>query len=349
MRVFVSSTYLDLKEYRREAANAILDSGMEPVLIENSDLKIGDNWSNAVASEIDSADIFLIILSFRIGDINKIDKKSWIEKEYEIARKKSKPILTFMLSDDVPIIPSNLDSDFDKIQAFRNTIKTEFLVQFFSSPHDLYQRILLSLLKIRDRDKVNSSIELKNQSKVENYIEFKNVRILKLLLSSPGDVSLERELVAKAVNKFNQDYLIDKGVFIKLIRWEDFAPQIGNGTQKMVNRQLDAFDIFIGLMWNRFGTPTDLASSGTEEEFNDALNSWNKFNRPWIAFYFCTRPATLDTKEQLDQKGKVIDFKQKLMNLGLVKTFENLELFENMVFLDLIKITDEYLKKNYGS
>jgi hypothetical protein len=152
-------------------------------------------------------------------------------------------------------------------------------------------------------------------------------------------------LVAKAVFRFNQEYLIDKGVFIKLIRWEDFAPQIGNGTQNMVNKQLETFDIFIGLMWNRFGTPTDLAASGTEEEFNDALASWEKHNRPWIAFYFCDRPANLNTPALLEQKGKVIAFRQKLQKLGLVKSYVNLDVFENNIFLDLIQITDKYLKQ----
>ncbi len=37
-------------------------------------------------------------------------------------------------------------------------------------------------------------------------------------------------------------------------------------------------------------------------------------------------------------------FRQKLITLGLVKSYEYLEVFENNIFLDLIKITDKYLK-----
>ena len=145
--------------------------------------------------------------------------------------------------------------------------------------------------------------------------------------------------------RFNQEYLIEKGVFIKLIRWEDMAPQIANGPQKIVNKQLEIFDIFLGIMWNRFGTPTDLASSGTEEEFNDALKSWQTYNRPWITFYFCNRPTNFTTAEQLEQKAKVIAFKQRVMTLGIVKSFDYVEEFENTAFQDLVKIVEKYLKQ----
>jgi hypothetical protein len=342
MKVFISSTLIDLKEYRKEAEKAILDAGMEPILFEK--IQAGENWNNEIKSAIDSADIFLMIIGFRLGSIN--NNKAWIEKEYEIAIQIEKPILSFMLSDDAPIITSEIDSNLNDILKFRNSIKEKFLVQLFSTPKEIYQSILISLTRIGDSIKVVSDTaeERLNEIKKKDFIEHKTVRILKLLLSSPGDVSAERELVAKAVFRFNQEYLIDKGVFIKLIRWEDFAPQIGDGPQRIINKQLELFDIFIGLMWNRFGTPTDLAASGTEEEFNGALISWQKHNRPWIAFYFCDRPANFRTAYQLEQKAKVIEFREKLTALGLVKPYDYLEVFENTILLDLIKITDQYLK-----
>ncbi|GAJ15023.1 unnamed protein product, partial [marine sediment metagenome] len=94
----------------------------------------------------------------------------------------------------------------------------------------------------------------------------REIRIIHLFLSSPGDVSDEREAYAKAVFRFNQEFLEEKSLFVKLIRWENMAPQIGPGPQKVINSQLGEYDIFSGIMWNRFGTPTDIADSGTEEE-----------------------------------------------------------------------------------
>ena len=63
MKVFISSTYEDLKEVRRVVANAILDAGMEPILFEGSDIRY--DIAESIKAVIDSADIFLMILGFR--------------------------------------------------------------------------------------------------------------------------------------------------------------------------------------------------------------------------------------------------------------------------------------------
>src|SRR5262249_31078462 len=123
----------------------------------------------------------------------------------------------------------------------------------------------------------------------------KEVRIVRLLLSSPGDVADERDRVARAVFRFNQQAVEGRGLFIKLVRWEDMAPQIGPKAQAVINKQIGEYHLFCGIMWNRFGTPTEIAASGTKEEFDGAVEGWEKNGRPWIAFYFCDRPANYTT------------------------------------------------------
>jgi hypothetical protein len=176
------------------------------------------------------------------------------------------------------------------------------------------------------------------QDKVEGTTA-KQVRIIRLLLSSPGDVATERDHFAKAVFRFNQDAVEDRGLFIKLIRWEDLAPQIGPGPQKVINEQLGKYHIFSGIMWNRFGTPTDVASSGTEEEFNAAVGCWTANRRPWICFNFCERPANFTTEEQLLQKQRVLRFRSELQTLGVVRTFLEPTDLESLAYRDLLRIT----------
>ena len=47
-------------------------------------------------------------------------------------------------------------------------------------------------------------------------------------------------------------------------------PTLGLGidAQDVINRQLGEYDIFLGIMNTRFGSPTHRADSGTEEEFD---------------------------------------------------------------------------------
>jgi hypothetical protein len=36
------------------------------------------------------------------------------------------------------------------------------------------------------------------------------------------------------------------------------APQIGPKAQAVINKQIGAYHLFCGIMWNRFGTPTEI-------------------------------------------------------------------------------------------
>ncbi len=163
-----------------------------------------------------------------------------------------------------------------------------------------------------------------------------------MLLSSPGDVAEERERVAKAVFRFNQVSVEERGLFVKLVRWEDMAPQIGPSPQEVINKQIGVYHLFCGLMWNRFGTPTEVAASGTKEEFEGALSSWQSHRKPWVTFYFCERASKFTTPEQIEQKGRVLVFRAGLADKGILRFFEELREFEEMVYGDLRRITEHY-------
>jgi hypothetical protein len=166
-----------------------------------------------------------------------------------------------------------------------------------------------------------------------------HLKIVRVLLSSPGDVTEEREAYARAVSRFNQDFIEQTGIFVKLIRWEDMAPQIGPGHQNVIKAQIEDYHLLSLIMWNRFGTPTDIAASGTEEEFNDALGTFQKTGHPWIVTYFCARETNLRTLDQIEQKSRVIRFRDRAEKLGIVKEHRSVEDLERMAYEDLRKIT----------
>lgn len=89
-------------------------------------------------------------------------------------------------------------------------------------------------------------------------------------------------------------------------------PSIGKYPQDVINEQIgNDYDLFIGLMWKKFGTPTEKASSATEEEYNRALESYKK-GGPCknIMFYFKTSNISMD--DDLEQLQKVKAFKKKI-------------------------------------
>lgn len=79
-----------------------------------------------------------------------------------------------------------------------------------------------------------------------------------------------------------------------------------------MNAQVGEYDIFVGIMWKRFGTPTGKADSGTEEEFHIAYRPWQENESVRILFYFCQSPFMPRRQSEMEQMGKVLAFKEEL-------------------------------------
>lgn len=330
LKVHVVSTFQDLAPYRQAVADAIKQLGMIPTLGEQF-AATPETPLEVIKNKVAQSDVLVLILGFRYGSIVSGTNKSWVEWEYESARSLNKPTLVFAVGKDTPWPVSAIDSDSKRITEFREKLSSTHTVKFFTSPSDLAASVAQSLTYY--------SLSRKEETIKEMKREVHNVRIIRLLLSSPGDVGEERFRVSLAVFRFNQESVEAKGLFIKLIRWEDMAPQIGPGTQTVINKQIEDYHLFVGIMWNRFGTPTDVAASGTQEEFNAAVNAWKTNRKPWITFYFCERPSNFTTAEQLEQKLKVVEFRKQLYDMGVVRSFVTPDEFEDLVYRDLLKIT----------
>src|SRR5208337_1558662 len=81
--------------------------------------------------------------------------------------------------------------------------------------------------------------------------------------------------------------------------------------------------------------PSGKASSGTEEEFEIAYQAWHSTEHPRILLFFCARPALLNSVEQLEQRSRVLAFRSRVDNIGLVRSFETASEFESLLRNDL--------------
>src|SRR5436309_534436 len=99
LQVFISSTYLDLKEERQAAVSAILSAGHIPAGMEL--FAAGDQSQLAVIQDwIDQSDIFMLILGGRYGSIEPESQKSYTQLEYEYALKQEKPLFSVVIDDN---------------------------------------------------------------------------------------------------------------------------------------------------------------------------------------------------------------------------------------------------------
>jgi hypothetical protein len=148
-----------------------------------------------------------------------------------------------------------------------------------------------------------------------------NVKTFRVVLASPNDVKQERQAFANLVNTVNTDTARPVGCHLELWQWEtDTHPGFHLlGPQGIVdaNLRIQDCDLFVGILWNRFGTPTADGKTGTEHEFRIAYESWATSQRPEIMFYFNQMPSTLTLDSELDQRRGVLAFRKGFPSTGM--------------------------------
>lgn len=161
LQIFVSSTYIDLKEERQAAVEAILKAGHIPAGMElfaagsRSQLEVIKRW-------IDESDVFVLILGHRYGSIEPESRKSYTQVEYEYAISQGKPFFAVVAEDSWlqrRLTPSGRPSDLkpsdlmeqdhpDKLKAFRKLV-TGRVCRFFEDVKDIKVSVLESVLDLQ--------------------------------------------------------------------------------------------------------------------------------------------------------------------------------------------------------
>src|ERR1035437_3878528 len=142
--------------------------------------------------------------------------------------------------------------------------------------------------------------------------------ILKVFVSSPSDVKSERLAVVEIIEEINNTWATFLGIRMETVLWETHCrPGIGGDSQQVINEQLPPdYDIYLGILWKQFGTPTPRFESGTEEEFQGAYERYKKNPKDvGVMFYFKNEPVPpmeIDTA----QLNKVHEFRKKLGQIG---------------------------------
>ena len=172
--------------------------------------------------------------------------------------------------------------------------------------------------------------------------------ILNVFLASPSDVSYEREVIQNIINELNKTWSKNLNLRLELLRWEtDVVPSFGEYSQGVINQQIGSdYDIFIGLLWSRFGMPTKDYESGTEEEFYRAYELHNSGKDIDLLIYFKNDPIAF---EDIDphQIQKIKEFKQTIQNLGGVYGITSNDNFEGKLRSHLSVIIQKWKDRLY--
>ncbi len=132
---------------------------------------------------------------------------------------------------------------------------------------------------------------------------------------------------------------------MELLRWETHALPGAGRPQEVITRAIGDYDVFVGVMWRRFGTPTGRAGSGTEEEFENAYKTWFMHGRPRILFYFSLAPYYSETEAEHRQVGRVLRFRRKYSKAVLFWNYKTLDDFTSFVRSHLRRTIAEVLEQ----
>ncbi|MBF0463559.1 MAG: DUF4062 domain-containing protein [Nitrospirae bacterium] len=144
VRVYISSTFDDLKDYRAEVRKALSKIKAQPVGMEDytaQDYRPVDSCLEDVAS----CDIYVGIIARRYGDIPDGHSESITELEYRKAVELKIPILIFLLDEKTTDWPSEycaIDNDKKCLNKLKNELKGNKMIAQFTNRYDLALEVM---------------------------------------------------------------------------------------------------------------------------------------------------------------------------------------------------------------
>jgi tetratricopeptide (TPR) repeat protein len=143
-KIFLSSTFIDLENYREAAVHACRRVGLIPIYMED----FPPDPRDAIAfckAKVEEADLFLGIYAHRYGYVPDGSKVSITEMEYAWAVERKLPVHLFVIDPDYPWLPSKVDKgrDFKRLESFKRKIGKDHTLKKFRDVETFKEDVLL--------------------------------------------------------------------------------------------------------------------------------------------------------------------------------------------------------------
>ncbi|AWG22726.1 hypothetical protein FFWV33_14925 [Flavobacterium faecale] len=255
--VFVSSTYQDLIEERKEVIQALLELDCIPIGMELFPATDDDQWT-LIKELINECDYYILIIGGRYGSLNK-EGISFTQMEYEYAIEIGVPVISFLHKTPGEIKSSKTDRDSEKEQKLENfrKISSEKLIKYWNSPEELGSIVSRSLIKLI---KTKPRIGWVKSDRVSS--DEANLEILELKQKIQ---ELENE-IKKSEENINKDLLQDDDIFI--VKYGYKIKKYDSWDQKTIEVE-----------WNTLFAKTCaiLIDEAKEEDFRLRIDSYIKY------------------------------------------------------------------------
>lgn len=233
-QVFVSSTYQDLEEERKEIIQALLELDCIPSGMELFPAASDDQWS-LIKRVIDDCDYYLVVVAGRYGSVSE-KGISYTEMEYRYALESGMPIIGFLHKDpaQIPVSKSETDPErIKKLNDFRNLVSKK-MIKYWTTPAELGSVVSRSLIRLIKDHPSPGWIRGDNLSS-----DMAREEILRL-----------KSRVEELESEINSVTIIDSDTLKSLSKGNDVVPVKGVVTLRSINYDLHYYNYTCNCKWD---------------------------------------------------------------------------------------------------
>lgn len=173
-KVFISSTFKDLKHYRLLVQNGLRQLGVQDISMENFGARDERPIEECIRLIKEDSDFFVGIYAHRYGFIPEGNKKSITQLEYLAALKAGVPKLLYIIDDEYPWPPKLIEDGDSKIklQKFKEYLFSKHICKTFTNADNLVASVVADIGRTisikKSSNLVVKSLPLKHIGMVSN-------------------------------------------------------------------------------------------------------------------------------------------------------------------------------------
>ena len=150
MKIYISSTIDDLRDYRRAAKLVVRRAGYDFLAQEEDYTAEDEEPETKCVDDVRQCDGYIGLVAWKHGRVTEL--------EYNAARDANIPRLLFLLDESYPWPPGQIDKDRAKVEKLRTRLCDDRLVDFFKTVDDFQMKLATALMRIRSSTRGNSSL-----------------------------------------------------------------------------------------------------------------------------------------------------------------------------------------------
>jgi hypothetical protein len=224
-KIFISSTFSDLKEHRRKLWDLLTTYNIEISGMEEFGARNEPSLETCI-KEVLKTDIYIGIIGFRYGSIDKKTNKSYTEIEYLNALNSGKEILIYLIDDvNCKISPSCIDFvNHDKLNKFKSKLKEAHTIDTFIDKDDLVKKIDKKIKSILPKESIIKGFRPKEINCSLHYInnlEKNKLIIIAYINDIPEEIYFFDNLNSVSISKgISKGWIIEQKINNEIYRYD---------------------------------------------------------------------------------------------------------------------------------